>query len=166
MATIKFILDRRAVRDGAEAPVKVSIGHQRKTALLPVNIFLTEEQWDAHAQMVVKHPSRLKYNQIIARLRVQVTDIIAGLINRPGGISGMTTTQIKNEVQNILNPKAAPQPEPVEPPKPEDDPNTFQSIKKLLLSELQLKTIEYNSEIEYIDYEIDEIVRSEMSFIQ
>lgn len=42
----------------------------------------------------------------------------------------------------------------------------IQSIKKLLLSELQLKTIEYNSEIEYIDYEIDEIVRSEMSFIQ
>lgn len=125
MATIKFILDRRAVRDGAEAPVKVSIGHQRKTALLPVNIFLTEEQWDAHAQMVVKHPSRVKYNQIIARLRVQVTDIIAGLINRPGGISGMTATQIKNEVQNILNPKAVQQPEPVEPSKPEDDPNTF-----------------------------------------
>lgn len=40
------------------------------------------------------------------------------------------------------------------------------SIKKLLLSELQLKTIEYNNLMEYIDYEIDEISRSDMDYIK
>ena len=114
MATVKFILDSRAVKKGASAPLKVSIGHQRKTALLPLNINLTPDQWDANAEKVVKHPNRVSYNQIIARRRVEITDIINNLIGRPGGIGDMTATDIKNAVRDILSPK---KPKKVEAPK-------------------------------------------------
>lgn len=40
------------------------------------------------------------------------------------------------------------------------------NIKKLILSERQLKILEYNGEIEYIDYIVDGIARSDMSYIQ
>lgn len=107
MATVKFILDCRAVKKGAAAPLKVSIGHQRKTALLPLSINLTPEQWDAAAEKVVKHPNRVSYNQIIARRRVEITDIINELVSRPGGIGNMTATDLKNAIRDILSPRAA-----------------------------------------------------------
>lgn len=119
MATVKFILDCRAVKVGAAAPLKVSIGHQRRTALLPLNINLTPDQWDANGEKVLKHPNRASYNQIIARRRVEITDIINDLINRPGGLGAMTATEIKNAVKEVLCPKKV---EKVEPKK--EDPNT------------------------------------------
>lgn len=108
MATLKFILDCRAVKEGAAAPLKVSIGHQRKTALLPLNINLSPDNWDAEAEKVVKHPNRVSYNQIIARRRVEITDIINELMSRPGGIGSMTATELKNTVRDILTPAPAP----------------------------------------------------------
>lgn len=60
-----------------------------------MNINLTPDQWDANAEKVVKHPNRVSYNQIIARRRVEITDIINNLIGRPGGIGDMTATDIK-----------------------------------------------------------------------
>lgn len=39
------------------------------------------------------------------------------------------------------------------------------NIKKLILSERQLKILEYNNEIEYIDYVVDGIARSDMSYV-
>lgn len=114
MATVKFILDCRAVKVGAAAPLKVSIGHQRRTALLPLNINLTPDQWDANGEKVLKHPNRASYNQIIARRRVEITDIINDLINRPGGLGAMTATEIKNAVKEVLCPKKV---EKVEPKK-------------------------------------------------
>lgn len=133
MATVKFILDSRAVKKGASAPLKVSIGHQRKTALLPLNINLTPDQWDANAEKVVKHPNRVSYNQIIARRRVEITDIINNLIGRPGGIGDMTATDIKNAVRDILSPK---KPKKVEAPK--ENPNT---IKKFFERYKQCKNL-------------------------
>lgn len=116
MASVKFILDCRAVKEGDPAPLKVSIGHQRKTALLPLNITLLKEQWDDKAEKVVKHPNRVTYNQIIARRRVEITDIINSLEARPGGIGGMTATELKNMVRDFLSPKK------IEVPK--ENPNT------------------------------------------
>lgn len=116
---IKFILDCRAVKEGAAAPLKVSIGHQRKTALLPLNINLTPDQWDAGAEKVVKHPNRVSYNQIIARRRVEIIDIINDLTNRPGGIGQMTATELKNTVRDTIAPRPA-----KEETAPKDNPNS------------------------------------------
>ncbi len=118
MATVKFILDCRAVKVGGAAPLKISIGHQRKTALLPLNISLTPEQWNGGAEKVVGHPQKAQFNMIIARRRVEVNDIIADLMNRPGGISGMSATELKNTIRDILAPK------PVAASKPKENPNT------------------------------------------
>lgn len=40
------------------------------------------------------------------------------------------------------------------------------TIKKLILSERQLKILEYNDEIEYIDYVVEGIVRCDMSYVE
>lgn len=40
------------------------------------------------------------------------------------------------------------------------------NIKKLILLERQLKILEYNDEIEYLDYTVDAIALSDMSYIK
>lgn len=119
MAKVKFILDCRAVKEGAVAPLKVQIGHQRQSALMSLNIFITAKQWDAQRELVKDHPNKDKFNQVIARRRVEITDIIAGLLNRPNGIAGMTATEIKYAVQAVLEPKT------VKPKAKAEDPNSF-----------------------------------------
>jgi len=117
MATVKFILDCRAVKQGAEAPLKVSIGHRRKTALLPLNITLTPEQWDAVTEKVVKHPNRVSYNQILVRRRVEIIDII-NTFDSEGRLSSMTATEVKNSVRDVLSPRKE---QKVEEPKENPD---------------------------------------------
>ena len=104
MATYKLYLDRRAVKDGEPAPLKIMINKHSKSALLPIDVRLLPEQWDTNRQQVIKHPKKAALNAYITNRMARVGDIMRELVLNETAPT-MTATQIKNYIANILNPK-------------------------------------------------------------
>lgn len=92
MATTKFFLDKRS--GDAPFPLKLSITHERKSALLSIGIRLSPEQWDGIK--VVKHPRAGMLNtQLIARK----ADIDCKLFEWREKIKGKSATEVKKMIE-------------------------------------------------------------------
>ena len=105
MATIKLYLDCRATKQGNSAPLKLMINKHSQTALLPLDVRLLPEQWDAAKQQVIKHPKKAALNAYITNRVSRVNDIMRDIVMQELAPT-MTATEIKNYIQRILNPDA------------------------------------------------------------
>lgn len=106
MATTKLYLDCRATKQGEPAPLKLMINKHSRTALLPLDVRLLPEQWDAAKMQVVKHPKKAALNAYITNRISRVNDILRDLVVQELAPT-MTATEIKNYIQRILDPNAA-----------------------------------------------------------
>lgn len=119
MVRTKFYLDtRKAAVTNETNPLRINICKNRKTAALPLGIYLASDQWDAKAEKVVKHPQEMLYNNAISRKKVEVDTIILKLDDE-GRLAGMTALEIRDYVVAKLTPEDA-----IEN-MPKEDPNTF-----------------------------------------
>lgn len=59
-------MDRRAVKPGTEAPIKITLCLKGKTTTIPTGIKLMPEQWDPETRQVVRHPQKLMLNTALA----------------------------------------------------------------------------------------------------
>lgn len=105
MITTKFYLDCRATKDGAPAPLKLSITKQSVAAYISLNVSLLPSQWDRKAQAVVNHPQKRQLNAYLAQRKVEIDQIIFSMIGT-GELAGLRAPAIKDKVMLILNPPA------------------------------------------------------------
>lgn len=103
MITTKFYLDCRAVKQGATAPLKLSITKKGVAAYISMNVSLLQSQWDKKAQAIVNHPQKRQLNIFISQRKVEIDQIIYSLIGS-GELAGLRAKEIKDRVLAVLNP--------------------------------------------------------------
>lgn len=109
MATTKLYLDTRAVRQGQEAPLKLAIMRNSKTALLSLNVSVLPSQWDKATRRVVAHPNKSFLNTYLANRKTEVDNIILKLFES-GEIYGKSAMDIKRHVLSALVPEVVQKP--------------------------------------------------------
>lgn len=104
MVTIKVYLDKRALRQNREAPLKVAFTKKGDTALMPLGVKVLPSQWDEKAQKVVSHPAKDALNAFIRNRMVAVQNLILSLTTA-GELVSLSATQVKNKVASLLDPE-------------------------------------------------------------
>lgn len=74
MVRTKFYLDtRKAAVTNETNPLRINICKNRKTAALPLGIYLASDQWDAKAEKVVKPPKKCSTTMQSLEKRLRLT---------------------------------------------------------------------------------------------
>ena len=103
MATIRLYLDRRSTKEGAEAPLKVSINKQSSSAYISLDVKILPSQWDAGKERIKNHPNKNALQSYIDTQKAKVTNAVLEMTKK-GELTKLTATQIKNKVLEILSP--------------------------------------------------------------
>ena len=103
MATVHLYLDKRSVKRGEEAPLKIGINKKGSSAYISLNVKIYPTQWDAEKERIKDHPNKKALQSYIDTQRNKVSNIIMDL-TKDGILTKLTATQIKNKVQEILDP--------------------------------------------------------------
>lgn len=102
MATTKFYLDRRSVRNDGLSPLKLAISAKGKTALISLGVFIAPKQWDDRGGRVVNHPQKQCLNLHIARMRTEV-DCFVLMMMEKGRLARMSAQDIKQCFMDAKN---------------------------------------------------------------
>lgn len=97
MATTKIYLDVRRVRSDGTFPLKIAIFHKKKVALIPLGIYLMENQWDERRCAAVNHPNKIIINGFVNKKHAQVSERILNL-TLEGKIEDMSAYDIKYNI--------------------------------------------------------------------
>lgn len=100
MATTKLYLDTRATSWGEEAPLKLTITHKAKPAMLNLNIRLLPSQWDAKALKIINHPQKLMLNSYITRRKLDADNAILELAEQ-GRLGTMSAKDIRDYIAEL-----------------------------------------------------------------
>lgn len=104
MANTRFFLDTRRTKAGSPSLLKVAIAHLKKTAYITLEAKLLPNQWDVLRNKVVNHPEQKLLNVYINGMKQQVDHILLQL-TESGQVARMDVYDIRDYVDNILNPK-------------------------------------------------------------
>ena len=105
MATTKLYLDTRATKWGEPAPLKVSITKAGVAAYLPLGVRILPSQWDKEHGKVKDCQNKVAINAFIQTQKQKIDNLLLQL-TAEGKLSKMSAVQIKNVIQDILNPKS------------------------------------------------------------
>ena len=106
MATVHLYLDKRSIKRGEEAPLKIGINKQGSSAYISLNVKIYPTQWDADKERIKDHPNKKAIQSYIDTQRNKVSNIIMDL-TKDGKLVKLTATQIKYKVLEILDPSVA-----------------------------------------------------------
>lgn len=103
MAKIRLYLDSRKLRDAQqEAPLKLAIAHQHKTAVVPLNIYLRPSQFDG--EKVVQHKQAKALNDLIRLKKAELETVLARL-SVEENVNNMSATELRDAALAILHPE-------------------------------------------------------------
>lgn len=104
MAKIKIYLDARhlSVKSG-EAPLKLALSHQTRTAYIPLNITIQPKYWDAAKEAVIGHSRRKTLNDQIKSEAVKMMAALHEVESR-FDINGMSVNELRDRVIEYANP--------------------------------------------------------------
>ena len=103
MATLRLYLDRRIVKDKtAPAPLKLALGHKGNTALIPLNISVTEAQLDRRGNKITNHPNKAFLNDYITQRMLCAQTVILQM-KMEGAVDRMDITTLKNHIAAALS---------------------------------------------------------------
>lgn len=103
--TVHIYLDKRSVKRGEEAPLKIGINKQGSSAYINLGKKILPTQWDKTKERIKNRPDKLEIQSYIDTQKNLVSSIIMDLIKK-GELTKLTATQIKNKVVGILEPTA------------------------------------------------------------
>lgn len=103
--TVHIYLDKRLVKRGEEAPLKIGINKQGSSAYINLGKKILPTQWDQPKERIKNRPDKLEIQSYIDTQRNLVSNIIMNLVKK-GELTKLTATQIKNKVVGILEPTA------------------------------------------------------------
>lgn len=104
MATTKFYLDTRGIKDNNPAPLKVSITKHGHAAYISLDIRIQKSQWDNKAQRVIDAPNKKVLNTYINSKKIQIDNALLEMLSK-GELRQLTATQIKNKIIQHLDPE-------------------------------------------------------------
>ena len=127
MASVKITLDRRAQKRDGTYPVKAVVSHAGRTALIPLDISVRAEQWDAARRRVVQHANKANLNAYIATRQSELERALLAL-REQGKVKGKTATQVRDMLLQAVTPA-------------EEEPVTFRAwYEKFALSHDNART--------------------------
>ena len=100
MITTKFYLDSRATKDGAAAPLKISITKNRQVSYLSTSIRILPSDWNS-ASLKAKSPAV----QLSADLKKADVDTILIDLQRQRKLDGLNARQVRDMVLEQLTPE-------------------------------------------------------------
>ena len=104
MATIRIYLDTRAKKADGTFPLKLAVNHRGQTALIPLEISLHRNQWDARMQRVIEHPAKQELQRIISTVQSKaVTCLLSAKAD--GLLKGMAIGEIRDYVRKRIDPE-------------------------------------------------------------
>ena len=99
MAKVSTYLDTRREKDGGKFPLKFSISYGRGVRILyPTGIDIEAKHWNGHE--VVRHESRLRYNQLIGHKRLEIE---FALLDAEARRVALNPASLKRVVENALS---------------------------------------------------------------
>lgn len=103
MATIRIYLDTRSRKADGTFPLKLAVNHRGQTALIPLEISLHRNQWDARMQRVIEHPAKQELQRIISTVQSKaVTCLLTAKAD--GLLKGMAIGEIRDYVRKRIDP--------------------------------------------------------------
>ena len=96
MAKASLYLDTRAIKNGANAPIKIRVYHKGKAFFLPTSIFVTPQQW--MDGVIINHLRAKKWNDFLKLRMMDVTSEIIKL-DVEGKLSSMSADELKKRLQ-------------------------------------------------------------------
>ena len=106
MATATVYLDTRRRREDGTYPLKVSVAHHGRTALIALGVFIRRDQWDARRRIVTTHPQKQFLNQFLASRLAEITASLMRL-QAAGAFGGKTIIQVRDLVLADISPTEA-----------------------------------------------------------
>lgn len=103
MATSKFYLDKRAARKDGKLPLKVSISHKGKTALISLGVFLLPGQWDEKAGKITGGANKALLNAFVTKRKLDIDAELLKLATS-GNAGAMGVTAIREYILSRMNP--------------------------------------------------------------
>ncbi len=98
----RLFLDSRAAK--GEAPIKIAIAHNEKTAYIQTGVKVLPSQWDRKAQSVIKHENRKELN-VFLRSRLSLVEREMLKLQELGKTGGKSATEIKDMVVCSIDPE-------------------------------------------------------------
>ena len=81
MANLKLYLDGRRLKADGTALLKISLSHLRQVRYVSLGLSLKPCMWDSeHCRVTDKHPSHLRLNNAIARLKLRAEDAFLSVV--------------------------------------------------------------------------------------
>ncbi len=105
MVTIRLYLDKRAVKPGEPAPLKVVFTKRGVAAWLPLGVRVLPSQWDRDRQRVVSHPQKDALNSFLLN-RLSVIQNLVLSLTTSGALAGLSSLQVKDKVSALLDPES------------------------------------------------------------
>ena len=102
MATATLYFDKRARRADGTFPLKITITHKRQTARINLNVYLTEEQWNAKTQRIQQCPNKEALNTVVYQRLLDVRGLLMEMQQR-GELAGKPATSIRDEIRRKLD---------------------------------------------------------------
>lgn len=103
MATIRIYLDTRSRKADGTFPLKLAVNHRGQTALIPLELSLHRNQWDARLQRVIEHPAKQELQRIISTVQSKaVTCLLSAKAD--GLLKGMVIGEIRDYVRKRIDP--------------------------------------------------------------
>lgn len=102
MATTKLYLDKRSARADGTYPIKLSVSHNKKTALLPLDIYVKAGDWDEKKLQVLHVADRKHINDFLIGRKVDADRYIRDFIPEAGR---MSATELKNKIHEHWHPE-------------------------------------------------------------
>lgn len=103
MATIRIYLDTRSRKADGTFPLKLAVNHRGQTALIPLELSLHRNQWDARMQRVIEHPAKQELQRIISTVQSKaVTCLLSAKAD--GLLKGMAIGEIRDYVRKRIDP--------------------------------------------------------------
>lgn len=101
--SVHIYLDKRAVKRGEDAPLKIGINKQGSSAYINLGLKINPNQWDSIRERVKNRPDKNSIQSFVDTKKALVINTIMDL-SKKGELIKLTATQIKNKVQEILDP--------------------------------------------------------------
>lgn len=101
--TVHIFLDKRAVKQGCEAPLKIGINRYSSSAYISLGKKILPSQWDSKKERIKNRADKNFLQSYIDYQKNIVSNLILDLIKK-GELAQLTATQIKNKVISILDP--------------------------------------------------------------
>lgn len=99
MATLRLYLDVRNRSD--RAPIKIAVNHKGKTAFIPTNVYISEEQWDKTLQRITS--KQAKWHGLTANKMLMEAEEALYKLQYEGKIHNVNVTELRDMIVSTMH---------------------------------------------------------------